>query len=66
MIERSEETVSFSVKGQVVIPRRIRRELEIEDGTRALVYVEDDKIILKPLTPRHYRTLRGLLKNEGK
>ncbi len=66
MIERSEETISFSVKGQVVIPRRIRRELEIEEGTRALVYIEDGNIILKPLTPRHYKSLRGLLKNEGK
>ena len=29
------ETVYFSVKGQVVIPRRLRREYEIEEGTRA-------------------------------
>lgn len=59
------ETVFFSVKGQVVIPRRIRREFEIENGTRALVYVEDDKIVLKPMTAKHVRSMRGLLKLEG-
>ncbi len=30
------ESVYFSVKGQVVIPRRLRKEFEIEEGTRAL------------------------------
>ena len=32
------ETVYFSTKGQVVIPRRLRQELEIEEGTKAIVY----------------------------
>ena len=31
------ETIYFSVKGQVVIPRRLRREFGIEKGTRAVV-----------------------------
>ena len=31
------ETVNFGTKGQVVIPRRLRREFEIEEGTRATV-----------------------------
>ena len=31
------ESVYFSVKGQVVIPRRLRKEFEIEEGTRAYV-----------------------------
>lgn len=55
-------TVSFSVKGQVVIPRNIRKQLEIEEGTRALISVEGNKIILTPLTQHHFKTLRGLLK----
>jgi AbrB family looped-hinge helix DNA binding protein len=31
------ESVYFSVRGQVVIPRRLRKEFEIEEGTRAYV-----------------------------
>lgn len=56
------ETVSFTVKGQVVIPQRLRKELGIESGTRALVYQEEDHIVLKPITAGHYRKLRGSLK----
>jgi len=31
------ETVTFTVKGQVVIPRKFRKEFEIEEGTKAAV-----------------------------
>ncbi len=33
------ETVTFTVKGQVVIPRKFRKEFEIEGGTKAAVTV---------------------------
>jgi len=59
------DAVSFSVKGQVVIPRWLRKEYDIEDGTRAMVYSEGDHIVLKPLTAKHYRNLRGSLKGTG-
>jgi AbrB family looped-hinge helix DNA binding protein len=55
-------TVSFTVKGQIVIPQWLRKQFEIEDGTRALVYKEDDHIVLKPITAQHYKRLRGSLK----
>lgn len=56
------DAVFFSVKGQVVIPRWLRKEFEIEEGTRALVYPEGDHIALKPVTPKYIRSLRGSLK----
>ena len=56
------DVVFFSVKGQVVIPRWLRKEFEIEEGTRALVYPEGDHIALKPITPKYIRSLRGSLK----
>ena len=52
----------FTLKGQVVIPRWLRNEFGIEDGTRALVYQQDDAIVLKPITAQHYKRLRGSLK----
>jgi AbrB family looped-hinge helix DNA binding protein len=56
------DTVSFTVKGQVVIPRWLRRDFDITEGTRAVVYRDADHIVLKPLTAQHYRRLRGSLK----
>ena len=56
------ETVNFGAKGQVVIPRRLRREFEIEEGTKAQVYVENGQIVLKPITSKFIKSLRGSLK----
>ncbi|MGD0744402.1 MAG: AbrB/MazE/SpoVT family DNA-binding domain-containing protein [Verrucomicrobiota bacterium] len=56
------ETVYFSIKGQVVIPRRLRREFEIEDGTRATVVATPEGILLKPITRTYIKSLRGSLK----
>ncbi len=57
------ETVSFTVKGQVVIPRKIRREFEIEDGTQAVVETTSEGILLKPITGKYIRSLRGKYKH---
>jgi AbrB family looped-hinge helix DNA binding protein len=57
------DTVSFTVKGQIVIPRWLRKDFEIDEGTRAVVYRHNDHIVLKPLTAQHYRRLRGSLKD---
>jgi AbrB family looped-hinge helix DNA binding protein len=59
------DTIHFTVKGQVVIPSWLRKEFEIEAGTRALVYQEGDAIVLKPLTRRNIKSLRGSLKGSG-
>jgi AbrB family looped-hinge helix DNA binding protein len=56
------DMVSFSVKGQVVIPSRLRKEFEIEEGTRACVQSTPQGILIKPLTAKHIRNLRGSLK----
>jgi len=48
-----------------VIPAWLREEFGIEQGTRVLVYQEADAIVLKPITPRHIKNLRGTLKGSG-
>jgi AbrB family looped-hinge helix DNA binding protein len=59
------DTVHFSVKGQVVIPRWLRREFEIEEGTRAHVQSTPQGILIKPVTRTYIRSLRGSLKGSG-
>ena len=58
------ETVSFTVKGQIVIPRRIRREFEIENGTKAIVQATPEGILLKPITGAAIKRARGILKRK--
>jgi bifunctional DNA-binding transcriptional regulator/antitoxin component of YhaV-PrlF toxin-antitoxin module len=58
-------TIHFTVNGHVAIPRWLRNELGIEGGTRALVYLEGDAIVLKPITSRYIKNLRGSLKGSG-
>jgi AbrB family looped-hinge helix DNA binding protein len=58
-------TVYFSVKGQVVIPRRLRQEFEIEEGTRAYVQATPQGILIKPITRTYIKSLRGSLKGKG-
>lgn len=57
------DTVSFGTKGQVVIPRRLRREFEIEDGTKATVVSTPEGILLKPITRTYIKSLRGKYKH---
>ena len=56
------ETVWFTTKGQVVIPLRLRKQFEIEDGTKAVVQATPDGILLKPVTAALIRRGRGILK----
>ena len=64
MITTKTDTVSFGTKGQVVIPRRIRRDFEIEEGTRAVVQATPEGILLKPVTAALIRRGRGILKRK--
>lgn len=58
------DTIRFTTKGQVVIPLRLRKQFHIEEGTRAIVTVTDDGILIKPVTRHAIRRLRGILKRK--
>ena len=58
------DTVWFTTKGQVVIPLRLRKQFQIEDGTKAVVQATPEGILLKPVTAATIRRLRGILKRK--
>ena len=58
------DTVWFTTKGQVVIPLRLRKQFDIEDGTKAVVQATAEGILLKPVTAATIRKLRGILKRK--
>lgn len=56
-----------SVKGQIVIPSKIRRKLGMKEGTRIQVDVDEQahKIILTPITREYIQSLRGKYKGKS-
>ncbi len=62
-VSRKTNVVTFTTKGQVVIPSRIRKEFEIRTGTRAAVISTPEGILLKPVTREYIHGLRGSAKS---
>jgi AbrB family looped-hinge helix DNA binding protein len=65
MSKTTDESVRFSSKGQVVIPRRLRKLFHIEDGTRAVVAATEEGILIKPVTSATIARGYGLLKSRS-
>jgi len=59
------ETVWFTTKGQVVIPLRLRKQFDIEDGTKAVVQATPEGILLKPVSAALIKRGRGILKRSA-
>ena len=55
-----------TVKGQLVIPSKIRRKFGIKEGTRVRVDVDEQahQIILTPVTRDYIQNLRGKYKGK--
>ncbi len=60
------ETSMVTIKGQVVIPSRIRRRHRIKKGTKVCFLEHGEDIIIRPMTDEYIDGLRGMLKTEGK
>jgi AbrB family looped-hinge helix DNA binding protein len=54
------DTVKVSPKYQVVIPKKVREQLQLKPGVELHVYVLDGIIRLSP--PRSIKDLRGIAK----
>jgi AbrB family looped-hinge helix DNA binding protein len=57
-------TVSFTTKGQVVIPVQIRRMFGIGTGTRAVVTATSEGILIKPVTDAVIDSGCGILRSK--
>jgi AbrB family looped-hinge helix DNA binding protein len=53
---------TFTSKGQLVIPAKLRRKHKIEAGTKVRI-LEDrfGRIVLQPITDEYIRRVRGML-----
>ena len=57
----------MTVKGQIVIPSKIRRKFGIKEGTRVQIDVDEEgrRIILTPVTREYVQNLRGKYKGKS-
>ena len=60
------EKVVVTVKGQVVIPAKIRAKYGIEKGTQVFVYDRGDEIAIKPVTDDYIRSMAGIAGTKGR
>ena len=59
-------TTIMTTKGQIVIPSKIRRRMNIKKGSKLYIEDEGDKIIIKPMNTEYFNNLAGVLKTKGK
>ena len=58
------DAVWFMTKGQVVIPSWLRKQFQIEQGTKCMVQATPEGILLKPVTKHAIARLHGILKRK--
>jgi len=55
-----------TVKGQVVIPAKLRRKFGIKKGTQVYLYERDGEIVIRPITDEYIRNMAGITGTKGK
>jgi AbrB family looped-hinge helix DNA binding protein len=60
------EKALVTVKGQIVIPSRLRRKFGIKKGTQVSLYEKDGEIVIKPITDEYIRSMAGMTGTKGK
>jgi AbrB family looped-hinge helix DNA binding protein len=59
------ETSVVTVKGQIVIPVKIRRKYNMKRGTKLAFMEQNGKLIIQPLDKNYFETLSGILGTDG-
>lgn len=59
-------TAIVTTKGQIVIPSKIRRKLNIKKGTKLYIEEKGDELCLRPITSDYFKKIAGVLSTKGK
>ena len=60
------ETSVVTVKGQIVVPAKIRTKFGIKKGTKVAFIEQNGKLMIQPLDKNYFESLAGTLGTEGK
>jgi len=55
-----------TVKGQIVIPSKLRRKFGIKRGTQVYLFERGGEIIIRPITDEYIQSLVGITGTKGK
>jgi len=55
-----------AVKGQVVIPSRLRRKFGMKKGTQVYFFEREGEIVIKPITDEYIRSMAGIAQTKGR
>jgi len=55
-----------AVKGQVVIPSRLRRKFGMKKGTQVCFFEKEGEIVIRPITDEYIRGMAGITQTKGK
>ena len=59
------ESSVLTSKGQIVIPKNLRKKYGIKPGTRIIFMEKDGDITIKALTTEYFKNISGWLKEGG-
>jgi len=59
------ETSVVTVKGQIVIPSRIRHKYGMKKGTKIAFIEQNGKLLIQPLDKNYFESLAGILGTDG-
>ena len=60
------DTSVVTVKGQIVVPARIRRKLGIKKGTKVAIIEDAHGFSVRPLDKKYFEQFAGILPVKGK
>ena len=59
-------TSVITVKGQMVVPAKIRRKLNIKEGTKVAIIEEEHGFTVRPINSSYFDQFAGILPRKGK
>lgn len=59
------DTSVVTIKGQIVIPSKMRKKLGLKKGTKVCLVDHGDEIIIRALTKDYFEKMAGALKTAG-
>jgi AbrB family looped-hinge helix DNA binding protein len=59
------ETAITSLKGQILVPRKLRAKYGLKPGTKVAFIEKDGELIIRALNKAFFESFAGILKGDG-